>query len=1003
MKLAEAFVEVRVDRAKSRAEAEAAGREAAQAITQQFAQYFSAAVVVNEIRKMVTAASDLEQSIGGTAAQFGEFSSTIDAAAAKSAQAMGLSENAFRTLTTQIGGLLQGLGFAQDEAADKAIELTQLGADLAATYGGTTREAVEALGAALRGEFDPLERYGASLRVSAINAKAVELGLAASTTKVDDNARAQAALAIIQERTANAQGQFGREADTAAGRLARLTAQYEDQRAKIGETLLPVLVRITEVLTIAIDTFDKLPAPVQTAVVAMVGIAAVTVPINNALQAFRGLGQQIGSLGPAARTAAVGLAALTAAYTLWSLNQQQNNKDLQTALGLFGQLGGAAEKDIAGGLAGALLFADLAGKSASEALALFAQTNLEAAKRALETGAANQVSAETANLLAQAIRDEEAARAQAARTAEEYGETVLGATDATKAATQAALDYNQTGVEWVSTNQKVTGSLKPLWAEFYKGKEAVDSNAESVRSWYDVMLSSVDATFALHDAEDALTEQIARSTEEIANADGNLRLVQQAMDSAAEAALELAQRQIDVAEQAAAVQGATLSEADAHAIRNQSLIDSTNIMEGPLRDAVINTIMRLNDIPESRRTDVLIALADGSLSPEEAEALGIDIVEGVAAGIRSHAGSIGDALVGATQAGMKRAQGVMGIESPSKVMAELVGLPMVQGIAMGIINGTPEAEIDAALAAGEISEAMAAQLREDLRAVQAAERVAERIGDAIADGLRDQADAVVAAAEAILDEAERTLDARWDAINSRFSLSGARDAVGSAEERLAEQQRRLAEARATAGGAGLTDARANTASIERQLAAAQARQAELYEMGAYGGAADAGVEVERLRKLLEAARAEEQRIADAAADARADLPGLTSGVEDAEKSLEAANRRLFEMMFRQSGGVVTPELLAIGLAGGMTEAEIWELRNAAWAVRQAEVAAAAAASNVSPIVRFADGEVGALADAVAAALALGLSKVTITVDGQSLEFAVGDLINQQAQNQKAWR
>jgi hypothetical protein len=160
-------------------------------------------------------AGDLEQAVGGTEAVFKSASGTIDRFAKDSATSMGLSERAFREATTSIGGQLKGLGFDTDDAADKAIELTGVAADLAATYGGTTAEAVSALGAAFRGEADPAERFNLRLNQNTVNAKAVALGLAETTSKVDAQAKAQATLALITEQSADATGQFAREQDTA--------------------------------------------------------------------------------------------------------------------------------------------------------------------------------------------------------------------------------------------------------------------------------------------------------------------------------------------------------------------------------------------------------------------------------------------------------------------------------------------------------------------------------------------------------------------------------------------------------------------------------------------------------------------------------------------------------------------------------------------------------------------------------------------------------------------
>lgn len=193
-------------------------------------------------------AAELEQAIGGTEAVFESSSGVIDTWAKGADTAAGLSEQAARKLTTQIGGALQGLGFAQEQAAAKSIELTQIGADLAATYGGTTTEAVQALGSALRGEFDPMEQFNVFLKQSEIDAKAVELGLAKNTTEVDKNARAQATLALITEQSAAAQGQFGRESDTAAGQMAIMEAQTQNAKDALGAGMLPVMSKVAGVV-----------------------------------------------------------------------------------------------------------------------------------------------------------------------------------------------------------------------------------------------------------------------------------------------------------------------------------------------------------------------------------------------------------------------------------------------------------------------------------------------------------------------------------------------------------------------------------------------------------------------------------------------------------------------------------------------------------------------------------------------------------------------------------
>lgn len=209
----------------------------------------SLAAAAGGLFALADAASELEQSVGGTEAVFGDAADAVSDFAVTADQMAGLTETAARTLTSQIGGLLKGFGFTRAEAAKTSVVLAQLGADLAATFGGRPEEAVEALGGALRGEFNPLERFGVSLNVAQINAYAVANGLAASTAEVGIAERAQAALAVIMERTADAQGQFNRELDTAGGAMSVARAQFGNLAAEAGRLLLPALITLVTVLT----------------------------------------------------------------------------------------------------------------------------------------------------------------------------------------------------------------------------------------------------------------------------------------------------------------------------------------------------------------------------------------------------------------------------------------------------------------------------------------------------------------------------------------------------------------------------------------------------------------------------------------------------------------------------------------------------------------------------------------------------------------------------------
>ena len=236
---------------------------------------FIGSAVAFGAKQIIDSASQLQAAVGGTAAVFGSASTEVDKFAKSAAETAGLSEKAARDLTSKLGASLKGAGDDAKTAADKAMKLTQMGADLAATLGGTTEEAVSALGSALRGEYDPLERFGVALKASDVNARAVAMGLAKSETDVSAYAKSQATLAILTEKSAFAQGTFAKEAGTAEGAAKIAGARLENTSADIGKSFLPIYTKAAEIVGVLAKAFDALPGPLQVGVLALGAAVAV--------------------------------------------------------------------------------------------------------------------------------------------------------------------------------------------------------------------------------------------------------------------------------------------------------------------------------------------------------------------------------------------------------------------------------------------------------------------------------------------------------------------------------------------------------------------------------------------------------------------------------------------------------------------------------------------------------------------------------------------------------
>jgi hypothetical protein len=198
-------------------------------------------------KEVAGSASRTEQAMGAVETVFGRASDRVLKWADDAATSVGLAKSEYAELATVVGSQLQNMGLSQDAATTKTRDLIKVGADMAATYGGSVSEAVSAVSSLLRGEADPIERYGVGIKKADINARVAAEGLDGLTGAALKQAETQAALALLTEQTGKVQGAFAREADTAAGAQARLDAKLENVKSRIGEGLLPVWTTLANV------------------------------------------------------------------------------------------------------------------------------------------------------------------------------------------------------------------------------------------------------------------------------------------------------------------------------------------------------------------------------------------------------------------------------------------------------------------------------------------------------------------------------------------------------------------------------------------------------------------------------------------------------------------------------------------------------------------------------------------------------------------------------------
>ena len=195
----------------------------------------------------VMAASDfdevqnkVQQVFGGAAQQ--QMNDWADGAA----KAFGLSRTAALDAASQIGIFGQSAGLVGQELQTFSTELVQLGGDLASFNNTTVDEALQALGAGLRGESEPLRRFGVLLDDATLKARAMEMGIYDGSGALSQQQRVLAAQAEILAQTTTQQGDFARTSDGLANTMRVLQAEMENVKIEIGEELLKAVMNVID-------------------------------------------------------------------------------------------------------------------------------------------------------------------------------------------------------------------------------------------------------------------------------------------------------------------------------------------------------------------------------------------------------------------------------------------------------------------------------------------------------------------------------------------------------------------------------------------------------------------------------------------------------------------------------------------------------------------------------------------------------------------------------------
>lgn len=179
---------------------------------------------------------------------FGDSLPIVQRFADGAAKSLGMSKEAAISASLDFATYGKQLGLTGNDLAGFSTKMATLAGDMASFRGTSPEEAITALGAAFRGEYDPIEKYGVSLSAAKVKAEALRMGLKPVNGELTDQQKVLATQSLILQQTTQAQGDFARSADGVANSQKTVKAETENAQAALGEKLAPAYLTVLQAL-----------------------------------------------------------------------------------------------------------------------------------------------------------------------------------------------------------------------------------------------------------------------------------------------------------------------------------------------------------------------------------------------------------------------------------------------------------------------------------------------------------------------------------------------------------------------------------------------------------------------------------------------------------------------------------------------------------------------------------------------------------------------------------
>lgn len=202
---------------------------------------FAFGAIVKGVGSVISAASDLGESVNAVEVTFEDSAAAVLKLSDASAKTYGLSKKDFNGMSVQMSAFAKSVAGDGGDVAGTLDEMITRSSDFASVMNLEVADAAALMQSGLAGEAEGLRKYGVDVSAAAVETYAYANGIGEAGTALSEQQKIQARYGLIMEQTAKVQGDFANTSDSLANRQRILSASFEDAKARLGASFLPIM------------------------------------------------------------------------------------------------------------------------------------------------------------------------------------------------------------------------------------------------------------------------------------------------------------------------------------------------------------------------------------------------------------------------------------------------------------------------------------------------------------------------------------------------------------------------------------------------------------------------------------------------------------------------------------------------------------------------------------------------------------------------------------------